>query len=73
MTPGPYSLAVASAASREGVTFQGADHAGGSRVRTVERDGVVWIVGRDGQPLAPVASPRVAAAHGAALARLGLL
>ncbi len=40
--------------------------------RTVERDGVLYVVGRDGAPLAPVASPRVAESFGAVLARLGV-
>ena len=39
---------------------------------TVERDGVLYVVGRDGAPLAPVSSARVAESFGRVLARLGV-
>ena len=39
---------------------------------TVERGGVLYVVGRDGAPLAPVSSARVAASFGRVLARLGV-
>lgn len=65
MTPGLYSRAVKTAAKRPAPVAL-------RPVRTEERNGVLYVLGRDGQILAPVASLAIAQTYGAALQRAGI-
>lgn len=65
MKRGPYSRAVNTAEKRPAPVAL-------RPVRTVERGGVLYLLGRDDQSLGPVASPSIAQSYGAALQRAGI-
>lgn len=66
MKAGTYSRAVALPARARVSTVETRP------VKTAERNGVLHVIGRNGESLGPVSSPRIAESYGRALASIGL-